>query len=131
MLKLEIIGNLTRDPSTRDVNGRTVCNFTVASSRKTRDGETRTTFVDISAWGKLGEICDQYLAKGRKVYVEGIPSARPYMSKDGSEPRASLEVMANNVEFLSSRVDSDLGGPAPTRDEQTGFSTVDDEELPF
>ena len=128
MIKFQVIGNLTRDPSTRDVNGQTVCNFTVASTRRTKNGD-KTTFVDVAAWGKLGEICDQYLAKGRKVYVEGIPSARPYMSKDGSEPRASLELMANEVEFLSSRSDSTQ--PAPAADSQTGFEQVDDDEMPF
>ena len=101
MNKLTIIGNLTRDPETRTTtNGHTVCTFTVAVNRRGSSNQ-EADFFRVSAWNKLGENCQRYLAKGRKVAVEGPVMANAYSAHDGS-PMASLEVTANDVEFLSS-----------------------------
>ncbi len=101
MNKLIIIDNLTRDPETRTTtNGHTVCTFTVAVNRR-GSSEQEADFFRVSAWGKLGENCQRYLAKGRKVAVEGRVMANAYSGQDGS-PMASLEVTAGEVEFLSS-----------------------------
>ena len=103
MNKIVLIGNLTRDPEARATpNGITVCTFTIAVNRRfaNKDGEKETDFFRINAWRQLGEVCAQYLAKGRKVAVVGELQARTYESKDG-ETRMSLDVQADEVEFLT------------------------------
>ena len=122
MNKLTIIGNLTREPETRaTATGKTVCTFSVAVNR--RGGDQDADFFRISAWEKLGESCQKYLAKGRKVAVVGSVAVSTYDGKDG-KTGASLEVTAQDVEFLS---------PAEQKaaPETPGCSQVDDEELPF
>ena len=104
MNKVFIIGNLTRDPelrSTRD--GIPVCSFTVAVNRRIRNaeaGQPEADFFRVTAWRQLGEICSKYLAKGRKVSVTGSVSVSTYTGNDGNT-RASLDVTADDVEFLS------------------------------
>lgn len=125
MNKLVIIGNLARDPELRTMqDGTVVCNFTVAVNRRLHGGETAADFVDVSAWGKLGEVCSQYLAKGRKAMVCGRAGARGYISQRDGNVRASLTINAEEVEFLSGR--SDAQEP---RD--GGFTEIEDEGLPF
>lgn len=141
MNKLTIIGNLTRDPELRTTpNGFSVCDFTVAvnrrNSRNNTDGQADADFFRVSAWRQLGENCQRYLAKGRKVCVIGPVSARTYQANDGST-RVSLEVTADDVEFLSSRNDDQAGGysPAPSAPapmaQNSGFTAVETDELPF
>ncbi len=140
MNKLTIIGNLTRDPELRTVSsGINVCDFTVAVNRRRggQNGQPETDFFRVTAWRQLGEICAKYLAKGRKVCVVGAVSCRTYQANDGTT-RASLEVTADDVEFLSSRSDDANGGayaapaaaPAPTV-QNNGFTAVESDELPF
>lgn len=141
MNKLTIIGNLTRDPELRTTpNGFSVCDFTVAVNRRSRnnaDGQPDADFFRVTAWRQLGENCQRYLAKGRKVCVIGPVSARTYQANDGST-RVSLEVTADDVEFLSSRNDDQAGGytpapaaaPAPMA-QSSGFTAVETDELPF
>lgn len=101
MQMITIIGNLTRAPETRQVGDKSVCNFTVAVNRKKKpDGTQEADFFRVSAWGKTGEPCQKYLDKGKKVCVVGTVSAHAYAGQDGT-PQASLEVFAQNVEFLS------------------------------
>lgn len=104
MNKAFIIGNLTRDPESRNVGDKTVCNFTVAVNRRSvraDSGEPDADFFRVAAWGKTGESCQKYLSKGRKVCVIGRISARAYADRQSGEPKASLEIMAEDVEFLS------------------------------
>ena len=134
MLKMSIIGNLTKDPEVRPLpSGTQVVSFTVASTRKV-NGEDKTDFVRVSVFGKRGAACAMYLAKGRKVYARGVPSARAYTNRNG-ENVASMEIMADEIEFLSSRNDSPAPQNTPQQiDEQmaqTGFTEIDDGELPF
>ena len=127
------IGNLTRDPETRTVSsGSTVCSFTIAVNRRNRrEGQPDADFFRISAWNKLGDVCQRYLAKGRKVCVVGAVSVSSYEGKDGAM-RFSLDVTAEDVEFLSPKSDDQLsdadetGAPAAG-----GFQEVDDDSLPF
>ena len=143
MNKLTIIGNLTRDPETRTVStGNTVCSFTVAVNRRRaaqNANQPEADFFRVSAWRQLGENCQRYLAKGRKVCVIGPVSVSSYEAKDGSGTRFSLEVQADDVEFLSSRQDDAGSGAsysaapqqsAPAKAD-AGFTEVDDEDLPF
>lgn len=87
----------------------------------------------VSAWNKLGENCSKYLAKGRKVSVVGAVSVNTYQGQDG-KTYANLNVMANDVEFLSSRNEApneSTPEEAPVIDEQTGMMAVDADDLPF
>ena len=123
MNKLTIIGNLTRDPELRTTStGVNVCDFTVAVNRRNRNrdaqnGQPEADFFRVSAWRERGELCAKYLAKGRKGCVIGPVSVRTYQANDGTT-RASLEVTADEVEFLSSRNDADAAGgySAPAAD---------------
>ncbi|MBQ6383197.1 MAG: single-stranded DNA-binding protein [Clostridia bacterium] len=142
MNKLIIIGNLTRDPELRTTpSGDSVCSFTVAVNRRTRrdaQNQPEADFFRVSAWRVLGENCAKYLAKGRKVFVSGPVSVRTYQAQDGST-RASLEVNAEDVEFLSSRNEDAAAGysapaaaPVPAAESPAaGFTAVETDELPF
>lgn len=126
MNQLTIIGNLTRDPEMRQTaDGKTVCTFTLAVNRRGRDA---ADFFRVSAWNQLGEICYQYLAKGRKAAVVGMVSASAWQGQDG-KAYAGLEVLAQDVEFLSPREQTAAGGPAS--DPGPGYTEVTDDELPF
>ena len=137
MNKIILIGNLTRDPESRTTpSGHTVCNFDIAVNER-RGGQDNTLYFRVAAWDKTGESCQRYLSKGRKVFVAGPLSARTYQANDGTT-RVSLEVNANDVEFLSSRNDDMAGGynapaasaPAPMA-QSSGFTAVETDELPF
>ena len=139
MNKLTIIGNLTRDPELRTTStGVNVCTFTVAVNRRrsANSNQPEADFFRVSAWRQLGENCQRYLAKGRKVAVVGPVSVQSYTGNDGNT-RFSLEVQADDVEFLSPR-NEDAGyapaapsQPAPAAPAMNGFEEVDDEDLPF
>jgi single-strand DNA-binding protein len=145
MNKLTIIGNLTRDPEMRTTStGINVTTFTVAVNRRGRRDEQSNQpdadFFRVSAWRALGENCAKFLQKGRKVAVVGAVSLHMYTGSDG-QTRASLEVNADDVEFLSSRNDAEAaaGGytapaaEAPAAEPQAapGFTAVETDELPF
>lgn len=149
MNKIILIGNLTRDPELRSVNtvnGPTsVCDFTIAVNRRGMRNQQNNgqqgdaDFFRITAWRALGENCAKYLAKGRKVFVTGPLSARTYQANDGST-RVSLEVTAEDVEFLSARGEADASGsyaapaaaaPAAPMAQNSGFTAVETDELPF
>ena len=118
-----------------------MCEFTIAVNdrngrRNQQNGQDSAQFFRISAWRQLGENCQRYLAKGRKVYVSGPLTARTYQANDGTT-RVSLEVQADDVEFLSSRNDDQAGGyaPAPSAPapmaQNSGFTAVETDDLPF
>lgn len=144
MNKLFIVGNLTRDPELRSTpNGIPVCTFTVAVNRRRAAGaeagqQPEADFFRVTAWRQLGENCNRYLAKGRKVAVVGAVQVSTYTAQDGAT-RASLEVTADDVEFLSPRGEGEGGSGRPAEQGMSpsasgmsgGFVKVDDEELPF
>lgn len=141
MNKLVIIGNLTKDPESKTlVSGDEVCNFTVAVNRRKKkdgNGQNEADFFRIAAWNGLAHSCQNYLKKGRKVAVVGAVSARAYTNNNG-EATASLEVLANEVEFLNSAKDSEGGdgggtasAPAHTETQPGGYTPVDNDDLPF
>ena len=132
MNHLTIIGNLTRDPVTRTTpSGATVCSFTVAVNRRQKDqnGQSIADYFAVSAWNKMAETCQKYLSKGRKVAVEGHVSVHTYNGQDG-KTYAQLDVMATDVEFLSPKSESQPQEPV-NRDPQSGYETVETDELPF
>lgn len=111
--KITIIGNLGTDPEMRYTpNGTAVTNFSVATNRRYRNsnGENvdETEWFRVSTWGRLAEITDQYLQKGRLVYVEGSLSSRSWVGQDG-QTRFSNEVRAQEVKFLSGSGDGGVG----------------------
>ena len=127
MNKITIIGNLTRDPETRVTqSGSSVCSFTVAVNRRGQDD--KTDFFRVSAWNKTGETCQKYLAKGRKVAVTGPVSVSTYTGQDG-KAYANLEVMAQDVEFLTPK--GEQAAPAPAAPANNGYQEVTDDDLPF
>ena len=126
MNKLVAIGNLTRDPDLRSTpNGIPVCTFTIAVNGRKQDEPA--TFFRVTAWRQLGENCNRYLNKGKKVFVSGQVTVSTYTAKDGAT-RASMEITADDVEFLSP---AGTGAENATVDERAGFVKVEDEELPF
>ncbi len=132
MNKITIIGNLTKAPELRSTqDGTPVCGFTVAVNRqKTKNNpEPGADFFNVNAWRGLGENCAKYLDKGRKVAVSGRISLRTW-EKDGKHG-ASLEVLAEDVEFLSSRTADAPTAPAPQIDPESGFAVVEPDDLPY
>ena len=132
MNKIVIIGNLTGAPELRVTqSGVSVCQFNVAVNGKRKDDVA--TFFRVTAWRALGETCHKYLDKGRKVMVCGAVSASAYTGRDG-KPRASLEVTAEDVEFLSAMghdAQAAQEEPAQQRETEGGFTAVETEDLPF
>ena len=102
--KVLLIGNLTKDPELRYTpNGTAVTNLRIAVNRKFKDrtGELKedTCFVTVTAWDKQAEICNQYLQKGRAVFVEGILQSRSWETSDGQK-RSTIDVRAERIQFL-------------------------------
>ena len=135
MNKLIIIGNLVRDPELRTTgSGISVCTFTVAvNRRRAQEGQPEADFVRITAWRQLGENCQKFLAKGRKVFVSGPVSVSTYEGRDG-QTHASLEMTADDVEFLSSRNEAGaapMAAPASAPAETSSAMPVLEDDLPF
>ena len=123
--KVILVGNLGSDPEMRYTpNGKAVTSFRMATNHRytTSAGETReeTNWFRVSVWGKPAEQCNQFLSKGRQVYVEGRLHARNWEGQDG-QTRTSLEVTADRVLFLGVR--------APTSLPEEG--ELEPEDLPF
>lgn len=144
-----LAGNLTRDPELRQINPeRVVANVGIAINRrwKNANGEQQeeATFIDLEAWGRTAELMGQYLKKGSPVYVEGRLKLDQWEDKDGQK-RSRLKVVAENIQFLSTRPTGDGGtagdaAPAapparatpPTRGRPApGRTPVHEEEAPF
>ncbi len=99
-----LLGNLTRDPEVRKIpSGQSVCTFSVATNRTWNDAsgnkQEASEFHNVVAWGKLADICGQYLAKGRKVYIEGRLQTRDWEGQDGIK-RYRTEVITENLIIL-------------------------------
>jgi single-strand DNA-binding protein len=102
--KVQLIGNLTRDPELKYTpSGTGVCTFGLATNREWTDStgqkQEGAEFHRIVAWGKLGEICSQLMTKGRKVYVEGRLQTRAWKSQDGAD-RQVTEVVIDEMILL-------------------------------
>jgi single-strand DNA-binding protein len=125
--KAILVGNLGRDPELRQTpNGQSVVNFTLATSEnwtdKSGERQERTEWHRIVAWGRTAEMCNQYLSKGRTVYVEGRIQTREWEDKDGNK-RYTTEVNAQTVNFIGPRSDGGGGGTSYAgRDENQASS---------
>lgn len=112
--KIVVVGYLGRDPEIRYMtDGTAVCNFSVATTEKKKDrsGEFQdvTTWFRINVWGKRAEIANQYLSKGKLIYIEGTLTQQEFTDRDGNK-RTSLEVKATDFQFLGGRGDDGSGG---------------------
>lgn len=134
--RITLVGNLTRDPEIRYLSsGSGVTKFALAVNRKTKQGD-ETMFIDITAWDKLGEICNTYLKKGMSVLVEGRLAIRNYDDKDGVK-RKAVEVVASDMQMLDSKRSGGANGDpsgAPATSRGTGADLEQeaiDDEIPF
>lgn len=120
-------GRLGRDPELRSTQtGKSVCSFSLAVDGFGRDAET--LWLDVSVWGKAGENCAQYLAKGREVAVTGRVGLRTYEKRDGSAG-ASVTLDANDVTFVGGR-DENAAPPRAAAQSQRSAPAADD-DIPF
>lgn len=104
--KAIITGNLTRDPELRTTpNGASVCSFSVAVNRVFRDSsgtqQEQVSFIDCSAWGKLGEMIGQYAKKGAGVLVSGRLDQRTWEDKNSGQKRSRVEIVVEDFNFTS------------------------------
>jgi single-strand DNA-binding protein len=112
--KIMLIGHLGKDP---DFNvtpeGTPVAKFTMAVNRYSKSGsgerKEETDWFNVVAWRQLAEICEKYLHKGSKVYIEGRLSQRKYTDKEGTQ-RTAIEVIANDMKMLDSKASSSSSG---------------------
>lgn len=131
--KAILVGRLGRDPEIRYTpDGRAVCNFSIATSDEWKDKDTgekkeRTEWHRIVAFGKLGEICGEYLAKGRQVYIEGRLQTRSW-EKDGVT-RYTTEIVAADVQFLGGRDSNESTRSAAMTPPPN--ASPDDDDIPF
>ncbi len=120
MNKIIIVGNVGRDPEMRySTSGNPMTSFSVASSRRytTAAGEQReeTEWFNCTAFGRLADVCNQYLSRGQKIYVEGRLRSRQYDRRDGT-PGFSLDVTVNDVQFMGRRDDQPDSGYGSQQD---------------
>lgn len=113
--KVLLIGRLTKDPQMRTFDsGNSVCSLSLATNRKFkgRDGDDReeTLFVEIKLWGRQAEICEQYLSKGREVFVEGRLVLEKWEDKTTGQERQRIIVNGDRVQFLGGKDDGAGGG---------------------
>ena len=139
--KAIITGNLTRDPELRSTgSGTNVCSFSVAVNRVYRDtnGENKedVSYIDCSAWGKLGEMISQYAKKGSGVLVSGRLNQRSWEDKSGNK-RSNTEIVVEDFNFLGG-ANGGNGGSAPASSNNTSSDIPDDipeevdlSEVPF
>jgi single-strand DNA-binding protein len=160
--KITIIGYLGRDPELRYTpQGTAVCSISVATTERRKnpagDYEDHTTWFRVTVWNRQAELANEYLAKGRQVYIEGRLRQEEYTDREGN-PRTSLEVNATDIQFLGRREESaqpasDNGGrvqveeeeevatPAPVRSGKSGKKgpkgvaketvNIEEEDVPF
>jgi single-strand DNA-binding protein len=137
--RVVLAGNLTRDPELRFTNdGIPVCSFGLAVNR-VRSRSEEVDFFDISAWRELGETIANYKKKGDPILLEGRLQYRTWEAQDGSK-RSKVDVVADNVQFLSGRADSEDGAASGGkggqsrrggRREEVEIDETDFEDIPF
>ncbi len=112
--KITVVGHLGRDPVLRYTpQGTAVCDFSVATSERRGggggDSQDITTWFKITLWGKQAEVANQYLSKGKQVYIEGRLRQTEYTDREGMK-RTSLEVNATDIQFLGTRGEDGAAG---------------------
>src|ERR1700691_6141967 len=120
--KAIVVGNLGRDPEVRALpSGQNVANFSLATTAGVTDRSStkhqRTEWHRVVAFGKLADTCQQFLAKGRQVYVEGRLTTRQYEAKDGSGTRYRTEIVALQMRLLGNRTNGSAAPKAKASDD--------------
>ena len=110
-----LIGNLTRDPELRVTpKGTAICQFGLAVNRTFKDesggNREETTFIDVEAWGKQGELISKYCTKGRPLFVEGRLKLDQWEDKPSGQKRSRMRVVLENFQFLGIRGEGEGGG---------------------
>src|SRR5579864_8204296 len=136
--KVILIGRLGKDPEVRSTpGGTTVTRFSLATDERftDRNGEKqdRTEWHNIVAWGKLGEICGQYLRKGKLVYIDGSIHYDSWDDKETGQKKYKTEIKADNMKMLEKRGDDEGGSYAGAGKKSTSAAPgqEDEEEVPF
>ena len=129
-----LMGRLTKDTELKATNsGLSVCRFTVAVDRYSKDGEDKTDFINCVAWRKTAELIDNYFSKGQRIALTGSIQTGSYTDKDGRTVYTT-DVLVDKVEFCESKKNSD-SVPAPTRarkpKETEDIAPDISEDLPF
>jgi single-strand DNA-binding protein len=140
MAKVQIIGNVGRDPEQRYTQqGTMVVSFSVAVNNRRRnpDGSfnEETEWYRVNTFGRLAETCQQYVTKGSSIFIDGRLRVDRWTGQDG-QPRYTLDVVANDVQFIGSRQREGIDGdqPTPIRNRPAGGPELDQsdlEDLPF
>ncbi|GAG70798.1 unnamed protein product [marine sediment metagenome] len=135
--KVILVGNLGIDPEVRHTKReQAVASFSLATSEKwtNKDGgkEEKTEWHRIVAWGKLGEICGEYLSKGKQVYIEGRLQTREWEDKEGNK-RQTTEIVANNMTMLGQvgGEHSSSSNSASSGSQTGGGDEFEDDDIPF
>ncbi|MCB9095842.1 MAG: single-stranded DNA-binding protein [Halobacteriovoraceae bacterium] len=116
--KVMLLGRLGQDPELKYTpSGAAVCNFSLATSETWNDKSSgqrqeKTEWHRVVCWGKTAELCNQYLAKGRQVFLEGRLQTRSWDDKDGNK-RYTTEIVASNVQFIGGRNDTATMNDSP------------------
>lgn len=122
--RITVVGNLVRDPELRYIpSGTPVCTFALAINRRFKQGEEwkeSTCFIDVEAWGRLAETSGEYLKKGKSVLIEGRLEQDRWEGQDGAK-RSKHKIVANLVQFLTSRGEGQSDGP----------ERQDEDDIPF
>lgn len=141
MNRVILVGRLAQDPEVRyTAAGKAVASFSLAVSRRVGQGQESVDFIQIVCWEKLAEIVGNNLTKGRRILVEGRLQIRSYEAQDGTKRRVA-EVIAQNIEFLDSKQQSQREEQAPPPSDQDtqgnhtdgfGFGpSIPEEDIPF
>jgi single-strand DNA-binding protein len=130
--RIIIIGNLGGEPEMRFTpNGKPVTSFSVATNRKytTSDGERKeeTEWFTVVTWSKLAEQCNQYLSKGKLVYVEGRLRTHSWEGQDGQK-RSRNEIVADRVSFLDRQTSNQVHEEKPM---DSGVDDIEPDDIPF
>ena len=133
--RMTIIGNLGSEPEMRFTpGGRPVTSFRVATNWRytTPDGERKeeTEWFNVVCWSKLAEQCNQFLSKGRLVYIEGRLRMRTWEGQDG-QTRSRNEIVADRVKFLDRQSATANTTPSPDKSEENDFGEFAPEDIPF
>lgn len=139
--KVMLMGNLTRDPELRYTpNNTAVANLGMAINRKwfdknAQENKEETTFVDLEAWGRTAEVLNQYLKKGRPLYVEGRLKLDTWQDKESGQNRSKMKIVVESFEFLDSGEGKQRGGGG--QQQQQSYQNngphepVDEDDVPF
>ncbi len=141
--KVILVGHLGKDPEVKyTASGAAVCRFSLATNgtfkNKAGEAQKRTEWHSIVAWGKLAEICGEYLTKSRQVYIEGSIRTRKWKDRDGNE-RKSYDIVARYMQMLSPSTNGNGAKPQATKPAQASQPSEDDNpfrqdessEIPF